>query len=80
MKILQLILCWLPQLVAAQAAEVTGTVRDGQRQPVPFASVGVVGTTTGATADAAGRFELRGVLAGTQRLRASLVTAQSAQF
>ena len=73
MKILLLILCLLPQLVAAQAAEITGTVRDAQRQPVPFASVGVVGTTVGATADAAGRFELRGVPAGPQRLRASAV-------
>ena len=73
MKILLLLLCWLPQLAAAQAIEITGTVRDGQRQPVPFASVGVVGTTLGATADASGRFELRGVPAGPQRLRASAV-------
>lgn len=73
MRILLLILCWLPQLTLAQAAEIIGTVRDGRRQPVPFASVGVVGTTVGATADAAGRFELRGVPAGVQRLRASAV-------
>ncbi|WP_460501475.1 peptidase associated/transthyretin-like domain-containing protein, partial [Hymenobacter agri] len=60
MKTLLLILCLLSQLAAAQVAEVTGIVRDQQRQPVPFASVGVVGTTVGATADAGGRFELHG--------------------
>ncbi|WP_354584072.1 TonB-dependent receptor [Hymenobacter sp. UYCo722] len=71
--LLLILLCWLPRLALAQAAEITGTVRDQQRQPVPFASVGVVGTTVGATADATGRFELRGVPTGVQRLRASAV-------
>ncbi|WP_240047142.1 TonB-dependent receptor [Hymenobacter nivis] len=57
----------------AQSIELNGTVRDGSHQPVPFAGVGVVGTALGATADAAGRYQLRGVPPGPQRLRASAV-------
>ena len=48
-------------------------MRDANRQPVPFASVGVVGTALGATADAAGYYELASVPAGPLRLRASAV-------
>ena len=69
-----LIILWLlPQLVFAQIITIGGAVRDGQHQPVPFAGVGVAGTALGATADAAGNFELLGVPAGPVRLRASAV-------
>ncbi|WP_201986801.1 carboxypeptidase-like regulatory domain-containing protein [Hymenobacter rubidus] len=54
---------------------ISGTLRDARRQPVPFASVGVVGTALGATADEAGRFELTRAPAGPVRLRASWGTS-----
>ena len=73
MKYLFLLLFLLPQLAQAQTGSLAGHVRDAQRQPVPFASVGVVGTTLGTTADAAGYFRLAEVPAGPVRLRASAV-------
>ncbi len=73
MKTFVLFLILLPQLVVAQLVNITGAVRDAQRQPVPFASVAVLGTALGATADAAGRFRLAGVPAGPVRLQASAV-------
>ncbi|WP_460617339.1 TonB-dependent receptor [Hymenobacter ruber] len=54
-------------------SSIDGVVRGATRQPVPFASVAVVGTTLGAVADAAGHYELTGVPAGAVRLRASAV-------
>ncbi|WP_460556172.1 TonB-dependent receptor [Hymenobacter daeguensis] len=58
----------------AQALTIIGTVRDAQRQPVSFASVAVLGTALGATADAQGRFSLDGAPASAQlRLQASAV-------
>ncbi len=73
MKIALILLWLLPQLVFAQLITIRGVVRDGQRQPVPFAGISVAGTTLGATADAAGNFELVGGPAGPVRLRASAV-------
>ncbi|MGY3091399.1 iron complex outermembrane receptor protein [Hymenobacter sp. UYAg731] len=73
MKIISILVILLPQLVFAQSAVLNGTVRATTRQPVPFASVAVVGTPLGAVADAAGHYELTGVPAGTVRLRASAV-------
>ena len=73
MKTFLLLLLSLPQLLSAQSNAITGTVRDVQHQPVPFAGVGVVGTTLGATADEAGRYALVNVPAGPVRLRASAV-------
>jgi iron complex outermembrane receptor protein len=73
MKIILIIIYLMPQLAFAQLATIGGVVRGAARQPVPFASVAVVGTTLGAVADAAGRYELTGVAAGAVRLRASAV-------
>ncbi|MEL5994986.1 TonB-dependent receptor [Hymenobacter segetis] len=63
----------MPQLAFAQLPTIGGVVRGAARQPVPFASVAVLGTTLGAVADAAGHYELAGVPAGAVRLRASAV-------
>ena len=73
MKIFLLLFILLPQLIFAQLIAITGTVRDAQHQPVPFAGVGVVGTTLGATADEAGHYALANVPTGPVRLRASAV-------
>ncbi|MDB5267747.1 MAG: energy transducer TonB [Hymenobacter sp.] len=73
MKILLTLIVLVPQLAFAQLASLSGVVRGAARQPVPFASVAVVGTTLGTVADAAGRYELAGMPAGTVRLRASAV-------
>ena len=73
MKFILLFLLLVPQIINAQGIELRGTVRDAQGRAVPFASVGVVGTALGATADAAGQFALDGVPAGLVRLRASAV-------
>ena len=73
MKIFLLLFILLPQLTFAQLIAITGTVRDAQRQLVPFAGVGVVGTTLGATADEAGHYALANVPTGPVRLRASAV-------
>ncbi|WP_305004814.1 TonB-dependent receptor [Hymenobacter aranciens] len=67
-----LLLLLLPSLLMAQTATLTGTVRDA-RQPVPFASVAVRGTTLGTTADASGHFVLREVPPGTVVLQISAV-------
>ena len=73
MKILLLLFLLLPYFAIAQAGEVVGNVRDAQQHAVPFASVAVVGTALGTTADAAGHFALTGVPLGPVRLRASAV-------
>ncbi|MBH8560028.1 TonB-dependent receptor [Hymenobacter negativus] len=73
MKILLTLIFLLPQLTFAQLSTLNGIVRGATHQPVPFASVAVVGTTLGAVADAAGHYELTGVPAGAVRLRASAV-------
>ena len=58
----------------------TGTVRDAQRQPVPFASGAVVGTAAGTPANAAGTFERpAGVGRGTKIRRSPVPTAALSQ-
>ena len=57
------ILCSL--LVYAQNRNISGTVTDANGKAIPFASVTVKGTKTGVTADADGRFTIKGVASGT---------------
>jgi TonB-linked SusC/RagA family outer membrane protein len=56
------ILCTL--LVFAQTRTISGVVADANGKPIPFASVTIKGTKTGVTADADGRFTLKGVASG----------------
>ncbi|GAA4377768.1 TonB-dependent receptor [Hymenobacter koreensis] len=64
--------------VQAQTGTVRGVVRsDGK--PVPFASIGIKGTTLGTTADEAGSFALEKVPAGAQRVVASAVGCKPAE-
>ena len=63
----------LPLLGQAQTAVLKGQVQDIQNQPVAFASVGIVGTSLGTTADAAGRFTLPDVPGSGARLAVSAV-------
>jgi len=57
------ILCSL--LVYAQNRNVSGIVTDAGGKAIPFASVTVKGTKNGVTADADGKFTIKGVAAGT---------------
>ncbi|MCL2028574.1 MAG: SusC/RagA family TonB-linked outer membrane protein, partial [Bacteroidales bacterium] len=56
------VLCMVMLLVSssvfAQGRTISGTVRDQQGEPVPFATVAVPGSTTGVTTDFDGRFSL----------------------
>jgi TonB-linked SusC/RagA family outer membrane protein len=52
-------------LVFAQNRNVSGTVTDANGKSIPFASVTVKGTKNGVTADADGRFTIKGVSSGT---------------
>ncbi len=51
-------------LVFAQSRTVSGVITDANGKSVPFASVTVKGTKNGVTADADGRFSIKGVSAG----------------
>ncbi|HCV44405.1 MAG TPA: TonB-dependent receptor, partial [Bacteroidetes bacterium] len=63
-----------PSHLFAQTGEVTGTVIDRVTlEPLPSASVLVVGTTLGASTDIEGRFVIRDVPYGTYELRVTLV-------
>ena len=52
-------------LVFAQNRNVSGTVTDANGKPIPFASVTVKNTKNGVTADADGKFTIKGVASGT---------------
>ncbi|GAB2708249.1 TonB-dependent receptor [Hymenobacter frigidus] len=72
MKLILLLLV-LPQALLAQTGTLTGTVRDTQQRPVPFASIVLPAAGLGATADATGAFRVAEVPAGTVRAVASAV-------
>ncbi|MEM8602168.1 MAG: TonB-dependent receptor plug domain-containing protein, partial [Bacteroidota bacterium] len=61
------------QTVVVAQGVIEGRVTDTDGEAIPFASVGVRGTTLGAAADLGGRFEIEGVPAGTHDLTASAV-------
>ncbi|WP_231590798.1 TonB-dependent receptor [Hymenobacter terrenus] len=63
----------LPRLLLAQTATLSGTVRDEQRRPLPYASVGLPAAGLGATADANGAFQVPDVPAGPLRIVVSAV-------
>lgn len=52
-------------LVFAQNRNISGTVTDASGKAIPFASVTVKGTKNGVTADADGKFTIKGVASGT---------------
>jgi len=52
-------------LVFAQNRNVSGTVTDANGKAIPFASITVKGTKNGVTADADGKFTIKGVSSGT---------------
>lgn len=58
----------LPALAAAQAGQVTGTVRDADARPLAGATVSIVEAGLGAQTDASGRYVVRNVPAGTYRV------------
>ncbi len=56
--LLQVILAWPTSQALAQQRTISGTVRDTQGAPVPFANVLVKGSTIGTATNDQGRFEL----------------------
>ncbi len=76
MKLLATLFCWLALVGAAPAqtgGTLTGTVQTTTGQPVPFATVAVLNSTLGATADQGGNFSLKNVPAGRQTVAVSSV-------
>jgi iron complex outermembrane receptor protein len=74
--LLTLLLGWLlagPALAQTDAGTLTGTVTTTTGQPVPFATVAVLNSTLGATADQGGNFSLKNVPAGRQTVTVSSV-------
>lgn len=63
---------FIPVLSSAQQGSIKGEVLAGESRAA-FASIGIAGTTIGATADENGRFVLESVPAGTQLLKVSAV-------
>ena len=67
----------LPAIAGAQTRRITGTVTvQGSTEPVAGATVQVVGTTFGTTADDGGRFSVS-IPAGTQQLRVRRIGFQA---
>ncbi|MCS7210981.1 MAG: TonB-dependent receptor [Chloroherpetonaceae bacterium] len=70
---------WLIVLVCAGAmsaaaqTRISGKVTDANANPIEFASVVIVGTTTGTLTDENGRFTLTTTFSGTVKLRASAI-------
>ena len=58
-----------PVVALAQAGRISGTVTDSSKAPLNGAQIVVVGTRHGSLTDAAGRFTITGVDAGTYELR-----------
>lgn len=57
---------------------ITGEVRNAvTKEPIPYANIVLVGTTTGAAADENGAFEIRNAPVGTYALRASVLGFQA---
>lgn len=72
-----LALLLLPGLAWAQQGTVTGTVTEAESEdPLPGATIQIVGEGTGAASDADGQYRITGVPAGEQTLRVSFVGYQ----
>src|SRR5689334_14304254 len=72
MRKITLLLCVLALSVLAFAQTTrTGTVRDEKGEPIPFATVTVVGTKTATKADANGNFSIKATDGAQLRITAS---------
>jgi hypothetical protein len=72
-RLLALLLCGAAEAAAAQAS-VRGQVRSARtNEPVPGATVLVVGTGLGAVADTRGHYDISGITAGQVRVRARFI-------
>lgn len=74
-----ILFCWVsPTLTAATDGSVEGYVRDAQTgDPLPSATVSIVGTSLGAATDIGGKYSIRNVPAGSYMLRASYIGYRS---
>jgi iron complex outermembrane receptor protein len=75
LPLLTLLLGWLlaSPALAQTSGTLTGTVTTTDGQPVPFATVAVLNSTRGATADQGGKFSIARVPAGRQTVAVSSV-------
>jgi iron complex outermembrane receptor protein len=67
----------LPAPLLAQGGAIRGSVADSSGSPLPNASITVEGTNLRATSGSQGDYELRGVPAGRQTVRARLIGYQA---
>ncbi|MEM6327868.1 MAG: TonB-dependent receptor [Bacteroidota bacterium] len=68
------LLLFVPLIAVAQErAVVTGDIRDGNGDPLPFATILVIGQAQGGVADADGRFSFATTASGAHSLRASSI-------
>ena len=71
-----LVLCTV--LAFGQARYITGTVRDNQGEPIPFATVKIKGNTSGTSADANGNFRIQAKTGDVLVITAVGATSQEA--
>ena len=57
----------------AQGGSITGTVKDSEGKPLPFANVMIKGTDRGAPSNAKGEFTIQGIAPGTYTLLAAYI-------
>src|SRR5438093_10177617 len=67
----------LPAPLMAQGGAIRGSVADSSGSPLPNASITVEGTNLRTTSGSQGDYELRGVPAGRQTVRARLIGYQA---
>lgn len=59
-------------MATAQSGSISGKIIS-EGQPMAYATVGINGTSFGASTDSTGRFRIQGIPAGTYKLQATLV-------
>lgn len=72
-SILLIVFCFNSFLLAQGKGNIKGTVTDKDNNPIPFANIVVVGTTTGAAADSKGDYTISNLDAKNYTLKASSV-------
>lgn len=73
---LTIFLLMLPFMLSSQVGNIKGTVKD-KAKSVPFANVGLIGTTYGSAADANGKYEITNIPAGKYTIQVTAVGYQT---
>jgi outer membrane receptor for ferrienterochelin and colicins len=67
-----LLIVLIPVLCFSQNGSIKGVVNDG-KEPIPFANIGLVGTSFGVASDVNGKYELKAIPAGKYTLQMSTI-------